>query len=839
MNKYLKITLGVVGGLLLLIIVLPFFFVGTIEKKLKEEINKQINATVTWSDVSLSLLRNFPDVTVGIENLAVVGKGQFEKDTLAAMGDFKVTIDLKSAFGDQFQIKKIAIDQLLVTTICAADSSVNWDIMIPSDQPEAAATTSSSGSSVAKLQSLTVTNGRFYYIDKTMDLVTAVEGLDASLSGDLGASTTELVIDATAKNLTVEMNKVAFLKKVAVTVKSTLISDLDKFVFTFKNSDVTLNQLSLGIDGSFGMPAEGYDLDMKIAARQSDFKTFLGLLPAEMLKDYQSIQTTGKLALEATLKGRYVDTDHMPAFDFLLDVQDGSVKYPALPESVKDIQIRTKINNPGGSLDNTVTDVEKFHFNVAGNPFDASLNVVTPISNATFNGAMKGIIDLGSLKKAIPLDSMSISGLINADLVLAGDYNMVEKELYDQIKADGKVSVKSFEFKSKDLPMPFYIDNAGLTFSPKFLELTSFNSRLGKSDFNLSGRLENYLAYALKDGVLKGNLNFYAKNINTDELMALSGPEDTTAVAADTTALQTVIVPKNIDFVLASKIDKLTYDKLLVNNAVGKIIVKDGRVVLDGLNTDMLGGKMLMSGQYNTQDEKKPYVDFVFDATKIDINQAVNSFSVVDSLLPIAKLAKGIVNAKFNYNSLIGNDMMPVLTSVNGLGNFKSESIQVEGSKIQAGLVSMLKDDKYNKFQVQDLLVNFKLENGNIIVAPFNAKVNGKACSFEGRQNINKTMEYKMTMPFSRQEISKFGSFLGVSLSSEGEDVPVDIFIKGSVSKPELSFGMNKAASNQIKKEVTKQVEKEVTKEVEKLEKDPNVKKGVEDAKKKLKDLFK
>jgi len=839
MNKYLKITLGVVGGLLLLIIVLPFFFVGTIEKKLKEEINKQVNASVTWSDVSLSLLRNFPDVTVGIENLAVVGKGQFEKDTLAAMGDFKVTIDLKSAFGDQFQIKKIAIDQLLVTTICAADSSVNWDIMIPSDQPETTATTSSSGSSVAKLQSLTVTNGRFYYIDKTMDLVTAVEGLDASLSGDLGATTTELVIDANAKNLTVEMNKVEFLKKVAVTVKSTLISDLDKFVFTFKNSDVTLNQLSLGIDGSFGMPAEGYDLDMKIAARQSDFKTFLGLLPAEMLKDYQSIQTTGKLALEATLKGRYVDTDHMPAFDFLLDVQDGSVKYPALPESVKDIQIRTKINNPGGSLDNTVTDVEKFHFNVAGNPFDASLNVVTPISNATFKGAMKGIIDLGSLKKAIPLDSMSISGLINADLVLAGDYNMVEKELYDQIKADGKVSVKSFEFKSKDLPMPFYIDNAGLAFSPKFLELTSFNSRLGKSDFNLSGRLENYLAYALKDGVLKGNLNFYAKNINTDELMALSGPEDTTAVVADTTALQTVIVPKNIDFVLASKIDKLTYDKLLVNNAVGKIIVKDGRVVLDGLNTDMLGGKMLMSGQYNTQDEKKPYVDFVFDATKIDINQAVNSFSVVDSLLPIAKLAKGIVNAKFNYNSLIGNDMMPVLTSVNGLGNFKSESIQVEGSKIQASLVSMLKDDKYNKFQVQDLLVNFKLENGNIIVAPFNAKVNGKACSFEGRQNINKTMDYKMTMPFSRQEISKFGSLLGVSLSSSGEDIPIDIHMKGSVSKPELTFGMNKAASNQIKQEVTKQVEKEVTKEVEKLKEDPNVKKGVEDAKKKLKDLFK
>jgi hypothetical protein len=840
MKKFLKIFFGVVGGLLLLLIILPFFFVGTIEKKMKEEINKQLNATVAWDDVSLSLLRHFPDVSVGVEKLSVVGKGQFEKDTLAAVENFNVTVDLKSAFGDNFKIKSIAIDQLLVNAICAADSSVNWDIMLPSQEPEAPADTTSS-SFMANLQSLQITNSRVYYIDRTMNLVTAIEGLDANMSGDLGASTTDLEIQASVKKLMVEMEKVAYLKDVVVTLKSTLVSDLDKMVFTFKNSDITLNQLSLGVDGSFGMPAEGYDLDMKIAARQNDFKAFLGLVPADLLKDYQSIQATGKLALEATLKGRYIDTDHMPAFDFLLDVQDGGIKYPSLPESVKDIQIKTKINNPGGSLDNTVTDVEKFHFAVAGNPFDVSLNVVKPISNATFKGAMKGVIDLGSLKKAIPLDSMTIDGIINADLALAGDYNMIEKELYEQIKADGKLGVKGFEFKSKDLPMPFYIDNAQLNFTPKFLDLAAFNSRLGQSDFNMSGRIDNYLAYALKDGVLKGSLNFNSKYINTDELMSLAGPEDTTAVA-DTAAMETVMVPKNIDFVLAARIDKLTYDKLTVNNAVGKITVKDGKVLLDGLNVNLLGGSMVMSGQYNTQDEKKPFVDFVFDASKININQAVNSFSVVDSLLPIAKLAKGLVNAKFSYSSLLGKDMSPTLSTINGLGNLKSESIEVTGSKIQAGLVSMLKDEKYNKLTAKDMLVNFKLENGNLIVSPFNVKINDKPCSFQGRQNIDKSMEYKMTMPVSRQEIARVGSLLGASVATSGDDLPVDIIIKGTLTKPQLSFSMGKATSQlkeEIKQEIKQEVQKEAEKAVEKLKEDPNVKKGVEDAKKKLKNLLK
>jgi hypothetical protein len=405
--------------------------------------------------------------------------------------------------------------------------------------------------------------------------------------------------------------------------------------------------------------------------------------------------------------------------------------------------------------------------------------------------------------------------------------------------------MKDFEFASKDLPLPFYIDQASMGFTPRYVELSSFDSRLGKTDFSLSGRLENYLAYALKDGVLRGSLKHYSKNIDTDELMSLAG-EDTTAVqAADTTQMDPVIVPKNIDFVLASRIDMLTYDKLTVQNAVGKIVVKDGRVLLDGLNVNMLGGAMLMTGQYNTQDETKPFVDFTFDASKIDIGMAVNSFSVIDSLLPIAKLAKGIINTKFTYKSDLGKGMMPVLSSVNGLGNLLSEGIEVSGSKVQSGLVSMLKDEKYNNFRAQDLFVNFKLENGNLLVSPFNTKIYGKTVNFQGRQGLDKTMEFKMAMPLSRQELAKVGNLLGSSVSTKGDDLPIEIVIKGTVAKPQLSINMA-SAKEQVKEEVRKEVEKVVEKEaekavekaVEKLTTDPEVKKNVEDAKKKLQKLL-
>ncbi len=52
------------------------------------------------------------------------------------------------------------------------------------------------------------------------------------------------------------------------------------------------------------------------------------------------------------------------------------------------------------------------------------------------------------------------------------------------------------------------------------LELKSFNSEIGESDFQLNGKIENYITYALSDGTLKGDFKFTSSNINANEFMS-------------------------------------------------------------------------------------------------------------------------------------------------------------------------------------------------------------------------------------------------------------------------------------------------------------------------------
>ena len=79
-----------------------------------------------------------------------------------------------------------------------------------------------------------------------------------------------------------------------------------------------------------------------------------------------------------------------------------------------------------------------FIWNLAGSPFDMTFSLKTPMSDPDFKGSMIGKIDLTALSKAVPMDSISLSGIIDMSVQMAGRMSMIEKEQYESFKAPGK-----------------------------------------------------------------------------------------------------------------------------------------------------------------------------------------------------------------------------------------------------------------------------------------------------------------------------------------------------------------------------------------------------------------
>ena len=340
MKKFLKIVGISLVVLILLIIALPFMFKGTIVEKVKEETNKMLNAKVDFGEFDLGLISTFPDFNFEIEDVSVEGVEQFEGIKLAEVKKLYLKVDLMSVIGgDQIELKTLEITEPAIRALVLADSTANWDIVkeTPEDEPE------ESSSFSLGLNDLSIKGGYISYQDETSDLLAEIKGLNFNLSGDMTEASTNLSTSSTIDELNVEMDGMGYLNKAVVSAKADIEADLANSKYTFKENEVQVNELILGMNGWVSMPEENIDMELTFQAKETEFKNILSMIPAVYLTDFAQVQTKGKLALDGFAKGTYNETS-LPAFALNLVVSDAMFKYPDLPKSANNIQVLSLIH---------------------------------------------------------------------------------------------------------------------------------------------------------------------------------------------------------------------------------------------------------------------------------------------------------------------------------------------------------------------------------------------------------------------------------------------------------------------------------------------------------------
>jgi len=97
MKKLLKVLLIIVLVILAILVTAPFLFKGKIIEIANEQLEKNLNAKASFSDINISLIRNFPNVSVRLKDLMVIGVEEFENDTLLNIQSFDIAVDIISA----------------------------------------------------------------------------------------------------------------------------------------------------------------------------------------------------------------------------------------------------------------------------------------------------------------------------------------------------------------------------------------------------------------------------------------------------------------------------------------------------------------------------------------------------------------------------------------------------------------------------------------------------------------------------------------------------------------------------------------------------------------------
>ena len=320
---------------LVILIALPLLFGDRITQRVKVVVNQNVDAHVDWRDAGLSMLKNFPHLTLTLDNLTVVGTGHFENDTLAAVRHLGVVLDLTSALanvmsGKPLTIRAIEIDQPRLTLIALEDGSANWDIAKKPAAPggagdfEAVRRSASAASRSATLPWRSTIASR--------SSRQSIRGFNETLSGDFSQSQVAIVTHAHADTATVTFAANPYLNHVALGLDADVQADLANKRYTLKKTELSLNDLKLAVSGSAATSGKDLALDLAFNAPSTSFHSILSLVPAIYAHDFAKVKTTGSFTVNGKVKGD-VRCQRISAFAINTKVNDATFQYPDPPAS--------------------------------------------------------------------------------------------------------------------------------------------------------------------------------------------------------------------------------------------------------------------------------------------------------------------------------------------------------------------------------------------------------------------------------------------------------------------------------------------------------------------------
>ena len=265
-KRILKWGVSILLVFLIALIAIPFLFKDKIVEMVSKTINNNINATVTFKDADLSLFKNFPLVSLMVNDLAVANKAPFIGDTLFNTKELSLSLKLSELFKNSTEalsIKSIATTNGDINIILNKEGNGNFDIAIPSKKTTEGATTDATAFSL-NIEDYELNDINFNYLDRSSNTKVSIDSIYHTGKGDFAEDTFNLDTETTAY-ISFDLDKTNYLNKVKISLDAILGIDLKNSKYSFKENTGYINQLPLEFDGFLQLKdnSQLYDLTFK------------------------------------------------------------------------------------------------------------------------------------------------------------------------------------------------------------------------------------------------------------------------------------------------------------------------------------------------------------------------------------------------------------------------------------------------------------------------------------------------------------------------------------------------------------------------------------------------
>ena len=373
MKKFLKITGISIGILFLLLFIGPYLFPGTISKEVQKAINSNIKGEVKFESTSLSFFKHFPSLTLSLNQFMLKGAAPFQKDTLLYAKELSFGVNLSTLFSAQIKIDKIFLDESVTHIKVDEKGNANYNVYESGGKTTKETDTAATA---IKIEGIFINKSNLTYEDQSVPMLVSAKGLNYSGRGDLSKAIFDLTSNAQIESLDVYYNKEPYLLNKKINARLVTKINTNSLDLMFDENDLKINSLPIHFVGRFSFIADGYDINFRTKAKETDLHNIFTAMPPAIAERMERTNMKGYAEIKASLIGKYLAGKNiMPTLSFNLKIRDGEISNPKAPEPLRKLYLNLQTKLPSLDMDSLYVNMDSLYFNIGKDYVGAMLNL--------------------------------------------------------------------------------------------------------------------------------------------------------------------------------------------------------------------------------------------------------------------------------------------------------------------------------------------------------------------------------------------------------------------------------------------------------------------------------
>ena len=330
-----------------------------------------------------------------------------------------------------------------------------------------------------------------------------------------------------------------------------------------------------------------------------------------------------------------------------------------------------------------------------------------------------------------------------------------QEDIFLQWMAKGSLDMDKAVINMSEIPYPVEIPSIKMNFDPETFSIKESKLVIDKSDFQLSGNLNNILSYYRGDSILRGDFSFVSNTTDVGQLMALTSGigntdslsvETADTVSADTAYTGPYMVPRNIDIFLVTNIKTATMGTDTASNIIGSVQIHDGILVLDNLSFRTPAARMQMTAMYRTPRKNHLYLGLDYHMLDIEIEKLLSMVPDIDTLMPMLRSFSGKGEFHIAVETYLDSMYNLKKSTIRGASSIKGNNLVLMDGETFSEIAKTLKFSKHAENKVDSLSAEFTIFRNEIDIYPFLIVMDRYKAVIAGRHNFDMSYDYHISV---------------------------------------------------------------------------------------------